>query len=252
MTVEKARRYARDAHKGQRRKSGEPYFNHLERVASMFENPILEQVAYLHDVLEDTSFTDVDLLLTGFSEEVVETVLALTRRKENNETYFNFVLRIRRNPLAVKVKVADLLDNLSDLEEGSLKDKYRLAYFVLTGKRPPGYAIKAECHSDDYNVQVAFDAVPWFERVTYKQVEELAKVGWKNDYPADEVAIDMAKHIEAIADMFKYIEIIRKNPCNKKFGGFECAIDEEDAMLWLKNNEPVWYRDINKALEEEK
>jgi len=102
-------------------------------VADRVVGPEATAVAYLHDTLEDTYLTDTDLLEAGFSEEVVEAVRALTRK--DGETYFDFILRVQLNPLAVKVKVADLEDNMSDLHEGSLKDKYRLAHFVLTGGR---------------------------------------------------------------------------------------------------------------------
>ena len=48
--------------------------------------------------------------------------------------------------------------------------------------------ICAECHSDDHNVEVAFDATRWFEQATDKQIAELAAVGWGGEYPADAVA----------------------------------------------------------------
>lgn len=61
--------------------------------------------------------------------EVADAVEALTRK--DNETYLGFILRVMDNPLAVKVKMADLEDNMMSLEEGSLKDKYRLALYIL-------------------------------------------------------------------------------------------------------------------------
>jgi hypothetical protein len=72
------------------------------------------------------------LLAAGFSGPIVDTVVVLSRDKENGETYFDFIMKVRKCSYAIPVKLADLEDNLSDLPEGSLKDKYRLARYILT------------------------------------------------------------------------------------------------------------------------
>lgn len=110
------------AHKGQRDKTGMPYFLHPQGVAKIlvtlkeYEKLTPQQqkdakaAAYLHDVLEDTNITDQDLLDMKFRPEVVEVVKALTAPKGMpKEEYYNQVKAA--GPVAVAVKLADLGHN---------------------------------------------------------------------------------------------------------------------------------------------
>ena len=94
--------------------------------------------------------------------------------------------------------------------------------------------IKAEAHSDDRAVEVNFDAGPWFERADNKEIVKLVCCEFGGDYPADEVAQDSADWEPDLEDMFKYIEL-RHSVENI---GFECHVDEDDAVAWIKNNRP--------------
>ena len=53
--------------------------------------------------------------------------------KIEGENYLDFILRAKGNEIARQVKIADIEDNMMSLKEGSLKDKYRLARYVLKG-----------------------------------------------------------------------------------------------------------------------
>jgi (p)ppGpp synthase/HD superfamily hydrolase len=135
--VETARDLARLAHAGQTRKNGEPYFNHPERVAQQISRPAEQAVAYLHDVLEDCEDPVMLEELNGFPELILTAVKLLTRAP--CETYFDFIHRVLAsgNQIAIAVKMADLKDNLRDLEEGHQKDKYRFALELLEGGKTP-------------------------------------------------------------------------------------------------------------------
>jgi (p)ppGpp synthase/HD superfamily hydrolase len=128
-----------EAHYGQRRKFGtrEPYHKHPQRVARRFNTDSEKSVALLHDVLEDggPDWTAKRLLDRDITVEVVTSVEALTRRR--GENYWAYLQRVRADKIATAVKIVDLADNLRDLEEGSMKDKYRLAYHLLSGREPP-------------------------------------------------------------------------------------------------------------------
>ena len=132
MSLEAARDLSRRAHAGQTRKNGELYCNHVERVALTLSDPPARTVAYLHDVLEDCK--DPMLLdeLNRFPEPIVTAVKLLTRASD--ETYFDFIHRVLAsgNQTAIAVKIADLKDNLRDLENGHKKDKYLFALEVLS------------------------------------------------------------------------------------------------------------------------
>jgi (p)ppGpp synthase/HD superfamily hydrolase len=124
--VKDAKELAKKLHKGMTDKYGNPYFYHLERVASrvrdMEYNMVDETseinlyiaVAYLHDVIEDTDCLIGDLI-DEFGETVAEAVKLLTRDKE--ETYANYVVGIKNSvflegKIARVVKLADLFDHL--------------------------------------------------------------------------------------------------------------------------------------------
>ncbi|WP_448923483.1 HD domain-containing protein [Holdemanella biformis] len=125
MFQELALQIAKEAHAGQVDKAGKDYILHPITVASYMDTDVEKTIAYLHDVLEDTSVT-VDELRNHFSNEIVDTVITLTHRKD--ESYFEYIQRISKSKLAKKVKVADLLHNLdiTRIKEPSKQDYERL------------------------------------------------------------------------------------------------------------------------------
>ena len=130
--VKKAQSLAAKVHANQKDKGGNPYINHIEGVAAGVDSTEAKTVAYLHDVLEDTATTEDDLKKEGFPAEVIEAVKALTKGK--NESYEEFIKRVGENPLATKVKLLDLANNMdiSRIPEPTEKDferieKYRKA-----------------------------------------------------------------------------------------------------------------------------
>ena len=148
--IQKAADYANFMHAGQKRKDGKDgkdYFTHVEAVARIVQdnwsvedhqkawNEYKDDViaaAYLHDTIEDCGVTKQGLIDEGFSQETAELVEVLS--KKEGENYFDFIMRINKDRLrfgAVAIKLADLQHNMSDLNEGSLKDKYRFAYYIL-------------------------------------------------------------------------------------------------------------------------
>ncbi|AKU18072.1 HD domain-containing protein [Luteipulveratus mongoliensis] len=118
--IDEAKDIARRAHAEQVDKAGHAYITHPARVAQRVAgDERAEAVAWLHDVVEDTAVTLADLAET-FPAEVVAAVDAITRRKgEDGDDYYD---RVARDPLALKVKLADLDDN-SDPERLALLDE---------------------------------------------------------------------------------------------------------------------------------
>ena len=106
-----ALKIAYKAHKGQlRRDSCVPYIVHPLRVAAQFNDDIRKTIAILHDIVEDTEVKLEDLYV--FTSIVVEAIDSLSKRK--GEDHFDYIKRLRRNDLAAEIKVADIVDNLSD------------------------------------------------------------------------------------------------------------------------------------------
>jgi (p)ppGpp synthase/HD superfamily hydrolase len=109
-TLEDAILMAVQAHRGQVDKAGRPYILHVLRVMLYLDSELEKIVGALHDVIEDTRYTLDDLRDMDYSEEILQALDCLTRRQA--ETYEQFVERIKANPLARRVKIADLEDNL--------------------------------------------------------------------------------------------------------------------------------------------
>jgi (p)ppGpp synthase/HD superfamily hydrolase len=94
--------------------------------------------AVLHDVVEDTHWTLDMLKNEGFSTAVLKAIEHLTKRE--GEDYEKFIARVKRNQLAIKVKIADLEDNMdltrmSTISKGDIKRllKYHSAWLKLNG-----------------------------------------------------------------------------------------------------------------------
>ena len=117
---------AKQHHEGQTDKAGNPYIEHPLRVMNQMKSEEEKIVAVLHDIVEDTDISLNDLKNEGFSEEVVSAVECLT--KQDGENYDSYIERISFNPLAVKIKLADLEDNrdLTRLPQVTDKDLERL------------------------------------------------------------------------------------------------------------------------------
>lgn len=137
QAVSLAREMAFCAHARQTDKAGEPYSEHLSRVAAGVSGCTRKVCAYLHDSLEDCVLSKDELLQAGFESVVVQVLELLTHKA--NERYLNYVLSLAFNDHARAVKLADIADNadmsrLSRLDEASAKRlmrKYDAAKTIL-------------------------------------------------------------------------------------------------------------------------
>lgn len=102
------------AHKGQKDWAGWPYITHPLRLMSKMETEETKILAVLHDVLEDTECTEDDLLKAGMPENLLNSLKLLTRdNTRDSSDYEEYIAKISKDPLARKVKIADLEDNMS-------------------------------------------------------------------------------------------------------------------------------------------
>lgn len=121
---------ARIAHEGQFRRDGvTPYIVHPEAVANRFAKGVLRDTAWLHDVIEDTSLTASNLNTLGVSDEVINAVVSMTKVK--GESYLDYLLKVKENPIALHVKVADITHNVSDTPTARQIEKYEMALYIL-------------------------------------------------------------------------------------------------------------------------
>ena len=116
--------FARDAHEGQKRKSGEPFFSHALTVARILADLRLDVdtliAAMVHDVVEDTEHT-LEEIENRFGRDVAHMVGGVTkisgirapnREARRAETYRKLVLAIAQDPRTVLIKLADRLHNM--------------------------------------------------------------------------------------------------------------------------------------------
>ena len=132
MNYNKALQIAIRAHRGQTRKfSCVPYIVHPVRVAIQFSDDLEKSIAVLHDVIEDTEITIEDLK-NDFSDYIVEKVDLLTRKE--GEKYFDYIRKIDANKIATKIKIVDIIDNLSETPSQiplSMAKRYAKALDIL-------------------------------------------------------------------------------------------------------------------------
>lgn len=109
--------------------------------------------------------------------------------------------------------------------------------------------IRAEAHSDDYAVEVAFDAEPWFAAASDEEIRDLATEGpgWGASYAADEVARELASSNRDLEMLFWYLDHLSGT---QRACGFEVYINEQDALLWLRENRPHLYAEFTEDKEE--
>lgn len=126
---ELAKAIAHAAHEGQLDKAGKPYIEHLRTVAGSVEGHVAKAVAWLHDVVEDSSMTFEDLKAEGITPEIINHVRLLTHDK--SVPYLDYIAAIKGDPVAREVKLADLRHNsdLSRLQTVTEKDRERLAKY---------------------------------------------------------------------------------------------------------------------------
>ena len=133
-----ARLIAKLAHKGQKDKAGRDYFTHPAAVAAMLETPEEKTVGYLHDTVEDTDVT-VEEIRAVFGDEIADAVALMTHT--DGVPYMDYVKEIGKNPLARKVKLADLTHNMdisripnpTQRDYDRIEKKYKPAYVYLKG-----------------------------------------------------------------------------------------------------------------------
>lgn len=114
---------ARKAHKGEKRNWWEDYINHIERVVSHMDTDTERSVARLHDVLEKKDIEMFKLnIMKIYWPEIYVPLLAITHREQ--EPYKDYIHRVTKSQVAIKVKIRDMYDNLNDSPSPNARQKY--------------------------------------------------------------------------------------------------------------------------------
>ena len=139
---EKAKKIAEKYHQNQKRRGGDDYIKHPERVAEniskLFNDEKLTSAAYLHDTIEDTqenleTLRKLKQEIKDLSPLVLEYVENLSHNKEI-EDYEEYIKRISKDNKLLVLKFCDIIDNLSDTPTEQQKEKYKRALTILLAK----------------------------------------------------------------------------------------------------------------------
>src|SRR3954453_19915845 len=141
--VERAFDFSESAHRGQFRKSGEPYITHPLAVASILSQWRLDAqglaAALLHDVMEDTTVTKVEIE-SSFGRPVAEMVDGVskldqieftTREEAQAENFRKMLLAMAKDVRVILIKLADRLHNMRTLDAMARTHRQRIARETL-------------------------------------------------------------------------------------------------------------------------
>ena len=208
--VERMRRayeLAHEAHKEQKRKSGEPFIIHPIAVASIVarelelgDNPVIS--AFLHDVVEDTDYT-VEDIRERFGDDVAFLVDTVTKRKKDSyehskqvDNYRQMLESVHYDIRALLIKLADRLHNMRTLDSMRADKQMKIAgetdyFYAPLANRLGLYQIKTELENLSFRYRCPRDYAdverllseermanrPRLERFTAKISEILAAEG---------------------------------------------------------------------------
>lgn len=158
--MRKAFTFARDAHKNQRRKSGEPYIVHPIAVARIIAEELQLGAApvcaaFLHDVVEDTPCTD-DKIKEMFGEDVAFLVRVVTKQSKKKynmskqlDNFKRMLDSMHYDVRAILIKLADRLHNMRTLDSMRPEKQMKIAgetdyFYAPLANRLGLYTIKIE------------------------------------------------------------------------------------------------------------
>lgn len=224
-----------EAHSGQRDKGGMPYVFHPFHLAEKMETEEEVCAALLHDVAEDTKLTLEVLAAKGFPPAVMQALTLLTHN--DGTPYLEYVRRLKDNPLAARVKLADLRHNstagrlktIGNKEIERMK-KYLRAQAILTGGEADleKMTLKLTCRIP-YLEKESHKGKPEAERVKDQAGE--TKEGREKDR-AEEVEAESKKGQEKSALLTAFLK-----PDGKVMKYILSLPDEEEEKTYISNED---------------
>ncbi len=158
--IRKAYNLAEESHRGQKRKSGDPYLNHVLATAELVLEWGLDQTsiaaALLHDVVEDTEYP-IEKIKSEFGDEVafiVEGVTKLGKIKYRGierqvENLRRMILALSQDIRVIIVKLADRLHNMRTLNALPPQKQKRIALETMEVYAPIAYRLGMQKISGD-------------------------------------------------------------------------------------------------------
>ena len=242
--VREAYLFAKEAHKEQRRKSGEPYVMHPLAVARIVAEelglgaePII--AAFLHDVAEDTQYT-IDDIKAKFGEDVAFLVNVVTKKKKSRydaskqiDNYKQMLDSLQYDIRALLIKLADRLHNMRTLNSMRPDKQMKIAgetdyFYAPLAHRLGLYHIKRELENLSFRYRCPRD---------YAQLEECIKkeMSDKQNSLAGFIA-EIEKMLEAKDVMLARTEIVCRGPYSiwKKMHAQGCDYNHTQGKYYVR------------------
>ena len=202
LMIKKAFEVARDAHDGQRRKSGEPYIFHPIAVAHIVAHDVgLGAIsiasALLHDTVEDTELTHDDIYKM-FGEKISRIVRGLTKIKKlkhdkdlslQAENFRKMILTLNEDVRVILIKISDRLHNMQTMDSMPRHKQEKIASETLYIYAPLAHKLGL------YNIKTQLEALglKYTEPEIYKEIE--SKI--------EESKEDQERYIQSFTDVIK-------------------------------------------------
>lgn len=211
--IERAYNFAEKAHEGQKRLTGEPYFNHVFETSKIIAQLGMDAqtiaAGLLHDVLEDTAITE-DQIKDEFGDDILFLIKGVTKlgtlkyrgHERHVESLRKFFIAMANDLRVVIIKFADRLHNLRTLQFLREDKRERIAVESIEVYAP----LANRLGMGKLKGEIEDAAFPYAYPAEYKQVEEIIK-GQKDTFQKNlnEVRIELEKELKK--NKVKYVEI---------------------------------------------
>ncbi|MBQ1280111.1 MAG: bifunctional (p)ppGpp synthetase/guanosine-3',5'-bis(diphosphate) 3'-pyrophosphohydrolase, partial [Bacteroidales bacterium] len=243
VRVREAYAFAAEAHKEQRRKTGEPYIIHPIAVATIVAkelelgaNPVI--AAFLHDVVEDTD-TTIDEIREKFGNDVAFLVNVVTKQKKASsekskqvDNYRQILASVQYDVRAILIKLADRLHNMRTLDSMRADKQMKIAgetdyFYAPLANRLGLYHIKSELENLSFRYRCPRE---------YSQIEALMAKEKEDDKINIGPFVDKIKEALSPLNQNVYAEIRYRTPYSiwRKMQSLGCDFGHVDGKHYIR------------------
>lgn len=243
VRVREAYAFAAEAHKEQRRKTGEPYIIHPIAVATIVAkelelgaNPVI--AAFLHDVVEDTD-TTIDEIREKFGNDVAFLVNVVTKQKKASsekskqvDNYRQILASVQYDVRAILIKLADRLHNMRTLDSMRADKQMKIAgetdyFYAPLANRLGLYHIKSELENLSFRYRCPRE---------YSQIEALMAKDKEDNKINVEPFVEKIKEALSPLNQNVYAEIRYRTPYSiwRKMQSLGCDFAHVDGKHYIR------------------
>ncbi len=243
VRVREAYAFAAEAHKEQRRKTGEPYIIHPIAVATIVAkelelgaNPVI--AAFLHDVVEDTD-TTIDEIREKFGNDVAFLVNVVTKQKKASsekskqvDNYRQILASVQYDVRAILIKLADRLHNMRTLDSMRADKQMKIAgetdyFYAPLANRLGLYHIKSELENLSFRYRCPRE---------YSQIEALMAKEKEDNKINVEPFVEKIKEALSPLNQNVYAEIRYRTPYSiwRKMQSLGCDFGHVDGKYYIR------------------